>query len=496
MKKTSRRLAWILAAALVAAFLPSSMAVADEDEAEGLFIDFEDGTPMGFDVRGSAAERDAGTGVLTVVTEEAHSGQYSLLIDSRRSNWNGPQFNVAPFIEPGETYDISIWVLPKTPNSISFVLSTQIGEGGAAQYINLQSKTVSRDEGWTQLRGSYTYQGEDFISVYVESTSAADEFYIDDFSFILSGTGPWDLNSGPVTNNKRWSFDGFDFEYWSQDNSGDGRMILAGGGSFICDWDGHNILFRSGKRLGSTHSFHDFGVISIEYGAEHNINRGDVSYLTVYGWTEDPLIEFYIVENHGNYKPPGGVGYKGSYELDGGVYELYVDTRVEQPSIQGTKTFDQYFAVRVDNRKSGTISVSKHFAEWELMGLDMSGVLYEVMMCIEGFRSAGNGMLYTYILTLADEVIGGTWDEISAIQLANAEDTEVTEEVVADEPVVDSEPDVDEEANTAEPVADTETASSRQNSPLLAYLLGGLAILGIVGAVSAILIFIARKNRG
>jgi hypothetical protein len=161
-----------------------------------------------------------------------------------------------------------------------------------------------------------------------------------------------------------------------------------------------------GKKLGSTMTYKDYGNITMEYEAEHNITRGDVSYLCMYGWTEDPLIEFYIIENHGNYTPPGGVGFQGTYELDGSTYLVYVDTRVQKPSIQGTKTFQQYFSVRADKRTSGTISISDHFKAWDNLGLDMSGKMYEVSLCVEGYKSSGNVNVSQYMLTMGDTVYG------------------------------------------------------------------------------------------
>lgn len=199
--------------------------------------------------------------------------------------------------------------------------------------------------------------------------------------------------------------DGFDCELWSQKGN-DGTMVLTGAGNFECSWDAFNILFRTGTKLGSTKTYEDYGTVIMDYGAEHNITRGDASYLCMYGWTENPMIEFYIVENHGTYKPPGGVGFQGTYEADGSEYEVYINTRVQQPSIHGTKTFEQYFAVRVDKRTEGTITISEHFKEWDKLGLDMSGTMFEVSLCMEGYNSAGNANIYSHRLTIGEDVYG------------------------------------------------------------------------------------------
>lgn len=78
---------------------------------------------------------------------------------------------------------------------------------------------------------------------------------------------------------------------------------------------------------------------------------------------------------------------------DGGNYDIYRTTRVNQPSIHGTETFDQYWSVRQQKKGegsfSGTISISSHFQKWESVGLRM-GKMYEVALTIEGYQSSGS----------------------------------------------------------------------------------------------------------
>ena len=43
-----------------------------------------------------------------------------------------------------------------------------------------------------------------------------------------------------------------------------------------------------------------------------SINTGGNAYLSVYGWTTSPLIEFYITDWYGDYNPSTGATFKGT----------------------------------------------------------------------------------------------------------------------------------------------------------------------------------------
>jgi endo-1,4-beta-xylanase len=108
--------------------------------------------------------------------------------------------------------------------------------------------------------------------------------------------------------------------------------------------------------------------------------------LSVYGWSTSPLVEYYIVEDSLN--PPSFGTVKGSVYSDGSEYTIYENTRVNEPSIVGTATFNQYISVRSSKRASGTVTVANHFAAWKSLGLSLGTLNYQVV-AMEGWGGSG-----------------------------------------------------------------------------------------------------------
>jgi len=196
-------------------------------------------------------------------------------------------------------------------------------------------------------------------------------------------------------NNSTGSEGGYNYELWK--DYGSTSMTLNGGGRFECWWENiGNALFRKGLKFDCTRTYQQIGNISVNYGVNYQPNGN--SYLCVYGWTRNPLVEYYIVESWGSWRPPGASS-KGTIYVDGGSYDVYETTRVNQPSIDGNTTFKQYWSVRTSKRTSGTISVTEHFKAWERMGMQM-GKLYETALTVEGYQSSGWADVYSNTITV------------------------------------------------------------------------------------------------
>lgn len=202
------------------------------------------------------------------------------------------------------------------------------------------------------------------------------------------------------TGNTMLHTNAYDYEYWK--DSGNGTMVItanANNGSFSCEWhDIGDIMFRSGKKFGSAGKTHEqAGQISIQFDAAYT--SAGCAYLCIYGWTVDPLVEWYIVECYSGLKPPIGAPCLGTGEMGGGTYEFYCKPKVSQPSILGVADFSQYWSVRTSNRLSGTVDVSAHLRAWESTGLVL-GRMAEVALSVEAWQSSGYATVHTNVLTI------------------------------------------------------------------------------------------------
>ena len=101
-------------------------------------------------------------------------------------------------------------------------------------------------------------------------------------------------------------------------------------------------------------------------------------------------MEYYILENIGEYNPCSGKTILGTVSSDGGVYDVCKNTRTNAPSIDGTATFDQYISVRQSKRSKGSVTTGNHFDKWEELGLKLGAEWNYQIMAVEGYNSAGS----------------------------------------------------------------------------------------------------------
>jgi len=174
---------------------------------------------------------------------------------------------------------------------------------------------------------------------------------------------------------------GFFYSYWT-DGKGSINYNNEAGGKYSATWNNvGNWVGGKGWNPGAPRNVTYSGTWTGQ-----SVN----SYVSLYGWTRSPLIEYYIVEAYGSYNPSSAASRKATITVDGGTYDILQTTRTNQPSIDGTSTFQQFWSVRPEKRVGGTINVQAHFDAWAKAGMKLGTQHNYMILATEGYQSSGS----------------------------------------------------------------------------------------------------------
>lgn len=208
------------------------------------------------------------------------------------------------------------------------------------------------------------------------------------------------------SNSKGNAGNGYGYELWAEGN-GTGCMTVRGvDATFGATWTNvEDFLARVGLDFDQTKTHPQIGTIVAEF-AETKTDDGGLTYIGMYGWTVDPLLEYYILDDWGTTKPGGTASdgtprtHVGTINVDGGTYEVWKKLRENKPAITGSsETFEQYFSIRETARQCGRITVTEHFKQWENLGVTL-GKLHEAKLLVEAQNNSGSIEFTTATVTI------------------------------------------------------------------------------------------------
>jgi hypothetical protein len=185
---------------------------------------------------------------------------------------------------------------------------------------------------------------------------------------------------------------GFSWSIWS--NGSGGSITTYGSPAFSAAWNNSgDFLARIGLQWGSGKAYASLGTITAQFNEKKSGSGGGYSYLGIYGWTNNPCIEWYIVDDSYNKMPvnPGQTTNKGTVTIDGGSYILYSrpTSGTGGSRCSGVSNWTQFYSVRQTARTCGQITISDHFAAWDAAGMTLGSVL-EASILVEVGGGTGN----------------------------------------------------------------------------------------------------------
>jgi len=116
-------------------------------------------------------------------------------------------------------------------------------------------------------------------------------------TLLLFGAAP-PSHAQTITSNQTGTHNGYFYSYWK--DTGSASMTLGAGGNYSVNWNLGSGNFVGGKGWSTGSSSRRIGYNAGVWSPNGN------AYLTLYGWTRNPLVEYYVVDSWGSWRPPGG----------------------------------------------------------------------------------------------------------------------------------------------------------------------------------------------
>jgi hypothetical protein len=176
---------------------------------------------------------------------------------------------------------------------------------------------------------------------------------------------------------------GYAYSHWS--NTAGACMTVYGiDAAFRADWSNvGDSLAGVGLEFSPSRSYDLLGTASSDYAFTRVDGSGE-GYVGVHGWSLNPSVEYYIIEDWMGSSRPSFSTKKGTISVDAAEYDVYTDVLlgIEQPTTQ-------FYSVRQTASRCGHISISRHFSEWAGLGMQL-GDLVDIRVWVEGMDGSGS----------------------------------------------------------------------------------------------------------
>jgi hypothetical protein len=224
------------------------------------------------------------------------------------------------------------------------------------------------------------------------STSTSTGTSVVDCSAVMPTTGGTDH----CGSNTQGSAGGQSWSLWCNSLSSSACMTTFSTTAFSARWSNNSdFLARVGLEFGNAgKSYDQYGTLKADFAFKKTGDGGGYSYIGIYGWTNNPCVEWYIVDDKFGTMPFNAYNatQKGTATIDGEVYKLFQNKTngTGGSRCSGVTQWDQYWSIRQKARQCGTISIHEHFKAWSDAGLAMTGSLLEAKILVETGGGTGS----------------------------------------------------------------------------------------------------------
>ena len=185
--------------------------------------------------------------------------------------------------------------------------------------------------------------------------------------------------------------DGLNYGVW-ESGTGGNITYFADAHAFSASWgpNSGDFLAHVGLDYNGTSSYTTYGKILAQF-AESKSGSTVYSSVGMYGWLQNPCVEWYIVEDSFQSLPTEMSSVTTT--IDGGTYYLVKQTTTGAAGANAcsgsVSSWTQILSIRSTARECGTITVSDHFAAWANQGWSV-GDLSSIHINLEAGGGTGS----------------------------------------------------------------------------------------------------------